>query len=80
MLALAEEFRDNAPLGGRRRRRSSSTACAPASGGSSSATTPTPRRGGAPTPADAYEPDFMERLRSRGIFGGIQSAADAATD
>ena len=23
------------------------------------------------TPHDAYEPDFMNRLRSRGIFGGI---------
>jgi hypothetical protein len=31
-------------------------------------------------PLDAYEPEFMERLRSQGIFGGIRSAADAATD
>jgi len=30
------------------------------------------------TPLDAYEPEFMERLRSRGIFGGIPTPADAA--
>ena len=32
------------------------------------------------SPQDAYEPEFLERLRRGGIFGGIQSAADAATD
>ena len=55
-----------------RRRRSSSTASAPASGGSSSVDDAhLLDEAVRATPTEAYEPEFMERLRAEGVFTAI---------